>query len=130
MSKATFDGGAITFPAEAKVEPFRVVKLGAKGVKHADATGGFFGAVLTAAAPESPAVAGMVPIPSDVAVHYGPHTVQLEVDGTAADIKPGAKVFAAADGKVSAAGTVVVGIAVRAGAGKLVKTLLNPPAPA
>ena len=64
----------------------------------------------------------------DVAVHYGTAAVKLRVDGggaAAAAIKAGDAVFAAADGKVAATGTVQVGVAAWNGEDDRVLTVLN-----
>lgn len=130
MSNPTFRSGPISFKAEEDVTKFRLVEVGEKGVKHASATGPVFGAVTENAAvrAESPVDNHLALGARDiVAVHFGPATVPLEVDGSAEDIKQGAPVYAAADGKASASGTVLVGVAARTGSGKTVKTTLVTP---
>lgn len=131
MSNPTFKSGPISFNAAEDVTKFRLVSLGEGGVKHATAAGPVFGAV-TASATASPADVTddnvlHIGRPGNVAVHIAPSTVPVEVAGDASAIKPGATVFAAADGKVAATGTVPVGIAVRPGAGSTVKVLLVTP---
>ncbi|WP_284784624.1 hypothetical protein [Corynebacterium rhinophilum] len=131
MSNPTFRSGPISFKAEEDVTKFRLVQVGENGVKHAAAAGPVFGAVTeNASAPveEQPSNTLALGAPGIVAVHIGPATVPLEVDGTAEDIKQGAPVYAAADGKVSATGSLLVGVAARPGAGKTVKTTLVTPA--
>lgn len=130
MSNPTFRSGPISYRAEEDVTKFRLVEVGENGVKHATAAGPVFGAVTeNAAAPkdEQPTNTLALGAPGIVAVHIGPATVPLEVDGDAAEIKPGAPVYAAADGKVSASGSLLVGVAARPGAGKTVKTTLVTP---
>lgn len=122
MSNPTFRSGPITFEAAAKLEKFRLVTVADGKVKHAAATGGVFGAVTEKADPNNNA------LPTNIAVHIGPASVKLEVDGgDASAIKAGAAVFAAADGKVAATGTVQVGVAAWDGEGDRVLTVLNLP---
>lgn len=122
MSNPTFVQGPITYPASAKLEKFRLVTIADGKVKHAAATGGVIGAVTEKADPNNNA------LPTNIAVHMGPAAVKLEVDGgDASAIKAGAAVFAAADGKVAATGTVQVGVAVWDGEGDRVLTRLSDP---
>ena len=122
MSNPTFCSGPITFEAAAKLEKFRLVTIADGKVKHAAATGGVFGAVTEKADPNNNA------LPTNIAVHIGPAAVKLEVDGgDASSIKAGAAVFAAADGKVAATGTVQVGVAAWDGEGDRVLTRLSDP---
>ena len=122
MSNPTFRSGPITFEAATKLEKFRLVTVADGKVKHAAATGGVFGAVTEKADPNNNA------LPTNIAVHIGPAAVKLEVDGgDASVIKAGAAVFAAADGKVAATGTVQVGVAAWDGEGDRVLTVLNLP---
>lgn len=122
MSNPTFRSGPITFEAAAKLEKFRLVTIADGKVQHAAATGGVFGAVTEKADPNNNA------LPTNIAVHIGPASVKLEVDGgDASAIKAGAAVFAAADGKVAATGTVQVGVAAWDGEGDRVLTTLSLP---
>ena len=122
MSNPTFRSGPITFEAAAKLEKFRLVTIADGKVKHAADTGGVFGAVTEKADPNNNA------LPTNIAVHMGPAAVKLEVDGgDASAIKAGAAVFAAADGKVAATGTVQVGVAAWDGEGDRVLTTLSLP---
>lgn len=122
MSNPTFRSGPITFEAATKIEKFRLVTVADGKVKHAAATGGVFGAVTEKADPKNNA------LPTNIAVHIGPAAVKLEVDGgDATAIKAGAAVFAAADGKAAAEGTVQVGVAAWDGEGDRVLTVLNLP---
>lgn len=130
MPNPTFRSGPISYKAEADVTKFRLVQVGEAGVKHAEAKGPVFGAVTenaTAPKDEQPSNTLALDAPGIVAVHIGPATVPLEVDGDAAAIKQGAPVYAATDGKVSASGSLLVGVAARSGAGKTVKTTLVTP---
>lgn len=130
MPNPTFRSGPISYKAEKDVTKFRLVQVGENGVQHAGASGPVFGAVTeNAAAPkdEAPTNTLVLGAPGIVAVHIGPATVPLEVDGEAAEIKQGSPVYAAADGKVAATGTVLVGFAARNGGGKTVKTTLVTP---
>ena len=118
MSNPTFRSGPISFEIAADTEKFRLVTVDENGkIKHAAADGAVFGAVTEAGrvAPEAPGA-------SALAVHYGDAAVKLETDG---EIKAGAAVFAAADGKVSASGSVQVGVAVRATENSKTLTILN-----
>lgn len=118
MSNPTFRSGPISFPIAADTEKFRLVAVDENGkIKHAAADGAVFGAVTEAGrvTPEAPGA-------STIAVHYGDAAVKLETDGK---IKAGAAVFAAADGKVSASGSVQVGVAVRATENNMTLTILN-----
>ena len=126
---ARFKGGAITFPAAEAVKRFRLVQLTEDGVKHADASSKVFGAITQAADPKGNPVDNDLSItPTHVAVHYGPHTVEVEVEGTASDIKRGTAVKAAADGKVTTSGGgATVGVAVSDGRAKTVDVLLLTP---
>lgn len=130
MPNPTFRSGPISYKAAEDVTKFRLVQVGENGVQHADAAGPVFGAVTeSAAAPkdEAPTNTLVLGAPGIVAVHIGPATVPLEVDGEAAEIKQGSPVYATADGKVAATGTVLVGFAARDGGGKTVKTTLVTP---
>lgn len=121
MSNPTFVQGPITYPASTKLEKFRLVTLADGKVKHAAATGGVIGAVTEKADPANNA------LPTNIAVHMGPSSVKLTVEGNATAIKAGAAVFAAADGKVAAEGTVQVGVAIWDGEGDRVLTRLFDP---
>lgn len=126
MSNPTFKSGPITFSAAEDVERFRVVSLAADGVSHADGTAPVFGAVTTRAVAESPDGANHIAVaPSTVAVHVAPSVVPVEYDG--ADPEVGATVYAAADGKVSAAGDVPAGVVVRPAEDGRVKIILVSP---
>lgn len=113
MSNPTFRTGPITFPVAEDLARFRLVTVTEDGVKHAGAEGPVFGAVT-----EKRRKADNL----EVAVHYGVAAVKIE---TADDIAAGAAVFAAADGKAAATGTVQVGVAARGTANGTVITILN-----
>lgn len=117
MSNPTFRSGPISFEIAADTEKFRLVTVENDKIKHADASGSVFGAVTEAGRvdPKEPGAA-------TIAVHYGPAVVKLETDGT---IKAGAAVFAAADGKASASGSVQVGVAYRGTENGKTPTILN-----
>lgn len=118
MSNPTFRGGPLTYEIAADIEKFRLVTVDEnEKIKHADATGGIAGAVTEAGrlAPEAPGA-------SALAVHYGDAVVKLETDG---EIKAGDAVFAAADGKASASGSVQVGVAYRGTENGKTPTVLN-----
>ena len=121
MSNPTFVQGPITYPASTKLDKFRLVTIADGKVKHAAATGGVIGAVTEKADPDNTA------LPTNIAVHMGPASVKLTVEGDATAIKAGAAVFAAADGKVAAEGTVQVGVAIWDGEGDRVLTRLFDP---
>lgn len=118
MSNPTLKQGPLSAEIGADLEKFRVVALNKDGkIVHAKATGGALGVVteLGRLAPEAPGT-------QVLAVHYGPAAVKVETDG---EIKAGEAVFAAADGKVSAKGSVQVGVAIRATEGGRTLTVLN-----
>lgn len=121
MSNPTFVQGPITFEAAQSLEKFTLVAVNSDGkVAPATAAGPVFGAVTEKADP------ALTTLPSHIAVHYGVAAVKLKVaGGDATGIKAGAAVFAAADGEVSATGTVKVGVAARDGEGDRVLTVLN-----
>ena len=118
MSNPTFRQGPITYPIAADIEQFRLVAVNEEEkIVHAAATGGVIGAV-TEKGRLAPEAAGA----PELAVHYGVAAVKLETTDT---IKAGAAVYAAADGKVAAEGTVQVGVAVRATENNKTLTVLN-----
>lgn len=120
MSNPTFVQGPITFTAAQALEKFTLVAVNDEGkLVPATADERAFGAVTEKADPANTA------LPDDVAVHYGPAAVKLIVDGDASVIKAGAPVYAAANGRVSATGTVQIGVAARDGSGDRVLTVLN-----
>ena len=121
MSNPTFVQGPITYEAAEKVEKFTLVAVNdEEKIVPAGATGKISGAVTESADPDNYAK------PNHVGVHYGPAAVKLLVDGgDATEIKAGDAVFAAANGRVAASGTVQVGVAARNGEGDRVLTVLN-----
>lgn len=132
MSNPTFRSGPISFKVASDVSKFRLVAVSADGVAHAGATGAVFGAVTeNGYAPAESGAGNLAPAqPNNVAVHIGPATVPLEVEGgDASGIAQGAPIYQAADGMVTAtAGTgPAVGVAARDGSGTTVKTVLLTP---
>lgn len=129
MSNPTFRSGPITFSAADEISKFRLVQVVEDGVKHADASSAVFGAVAQNASPEnSGAENSFVPgNPHLVAVNIGPATMPVEVDGDAQSIQQGSPLYAAADGKVAASGSTLVGFAARPGKSKTVETTLVVP---
>ena len=127
MSNPTFSTGDLTREVSAKVEKFRIVKATDGKVEHSDAATFPLGAVTESAAPEAR---------SDNDVNHGlPRIVRVQTSQRVVKILAGdsdafsvdAPVFAAADGKVSPAGTVQVGIAAEASTGGLVRVHLFHP---
>lgn len=127
MSNPTFSSGDLTREVSAPVEQFRLVVEAGGKVAHAAATNFPFGVVTEAAAPESaPEVnAILLGLPHKVRVGTSQRVVKIASNGT---IAQGVAVYAAADGKVSATGTVKVGIADQANAGGLTRVHLFHPA--
>lgn len=120
MSNPTFVQGPITFEAGAPLEKFTLVDINEDGKVVPSAGTNPFGAVTEKADPDNTA------LPNDIAVHYGPAAVKLRVDGgDATAIKAGSAVYASSNGRVAAAGSVPVGIAVRDGSGDRVLTVLS-----
>lgn len=110
MSNPTYGVGSITAHVEEAVDRFRLVTLGADGVKHATAGDVVYGAVTEPGAPGD----GLPP--RLVSVHrYG--AVPVEVDGDVADYPSGTVVSASADGKVTVGDAAPVGIVIGAKGG-------------
>ena len=127
MSNPTFSTGDLTREVSAPVEQFRlVVEVGGK-VAHAGATDFPFGVVTEAAAPKSDPQTNalLLGLPHKVRVGASQRVVKIASNGT---IAQGAAVYAAADGKVAATGTVKVGIADKADEGGLTRVHLFHPA--
>ncbi|MCK7676374.1 hypothetical protein [Corynebacterium pygosceleis] len=129
MSTPVLRLGPDSFPVKTAVKKFRLVKLEEGGISHADASSDVFGAVAADGQPASARDGDNTVVhgpAQTVAVHYGPATVRLEVDGTASDIKMGAKLYAAADGKAtaSAGSTPAVAVAVRNGGSGVPNTII------
>lgn len=125
---AVFKTGPITFDAAEDIKKFRLVTVTADGAKHASATDAVFGAVVTGATPNASRTTEdnvlHIGKPTNVAAHVAPAVVPVETEDS---FDPGAPVYAAADGKAAADGTVFVGTAVRASADGKVKVLLAAP---
>lgn len=127
MSNPTFSTGDLTREVSAPVEQFRLVVEASGKVAHAGAADFPFGVVTEAGAPESSPQTNaiLLGLPHKVRVGTSQRVVKIASDGT---IAQGAAVFAAADGKVSATGTVKVGIADKADQGGLTRVHLFHPA--
>lgn len=110
MTNAVFTTGPVTKKVTAKVEKFRFVDLTADGVKHAAGTALPYGYVRQTAAPVARAEGDVsYGLPDIVAVVT--HQAVVEVATDEASFTVGAKVYAAADGKAAASGTIAVGLA-------------------
>lgn len=132
MVNPLFRHGPITFPVTKEVTPFRLVKLTDKGIEHAGAADTPIGVVTEPGKPRPNTYTGTIsPGPAaSVAVHVGGGVV-VPIETTEQNLKMGQSVAVAADGKVSATGTVKVGTVVRTtgGTGSIntVGVLLNLP---
>lgn len=131
MSNPTIASGNVTRRADSLLSQFRLVKetSGKEGyVEHSDADTFPFGAVTESAAPAPTPQANNLShgLPELIRVHAAQCIVKLATDETSLTV--GAKVYAAADGKVAAAGTVAVGLVDKAVAGGLVRVHLFHPA--
>lgn len=127
MSNPTFSTGDLTREVSAPVEQFRLVVEDGGKVAHAGATDFPFGVVTEAAAPKSDPQTNalLLGLPHKVRVGASQRVVKIASNGT---IAQGAAVYAAADGKVAATGTVKVGIADKADEGGLTRVHLFHPA--
>lgn len=128
MSNPTFVSGPITFDVAEDVKKYRLVELTATGIKHAAAAGPVYGAVAVNGFHDATGAIGVDYVKAArVAVHKSPASLPLELDAGVADVQPGTTLYAAADGKVSTTGTVVVGVAIRPSAhGRVITTLALP----
>lgn len=118
MSNATFRTGAISFPIAQDIEQFTLVAVDNEGkIAPAGATGAIFGVVTEPGSLDARDAGNDV-----LAVSYGQNGAKIRTDD---DIKAGAAVFAAADGKAAASGTVQVGVAARDTKNGVVVTILN-----
>lgn len=104
---AIYNSGNITREAGKEIKAHRLVKLVDGKVEHAGAEDAPYGVVNEAAAPKGSPVVDYNFKPAFVRVDTDASISEVETDGS--DIKDGADVYAAADGKVSSAGTVKVG---------------------
>ena len=128
MSNPTFSSGDLTREVSAPVEQFRLVKESQGKIAHAGASDFPYGVVTEAGAPKSDepqSNAILLGLSHKVRVGTSQRVVKVETDGT---IDQGAAVYAAADGKVSASGTVKVGVADKATEGTLTRVHLFHPA--
>ncbi|MCS5479828.1 hypothetical protein NYP18_09165 [Corynebacterium sp. YIM 101645] len=132
MSTPSFKTGPITYDVAEDVSKFRLVEVTAEGVKHATAAGPVHGAIAENGYADPEDHPGIDTVKAArVAVRMSPETTPVEVSGDATAIEQGAPLYAAADGKVSATGTVLVGFATRPGyRGRVSVTLLTPVFPA
>lgn len=118
MSNPTITHGPIGKDIARDLDKFRLVTINGEGkIEYAKETGNVFGVITEAGRikPEDPGA-------RNISVHYGTSAVKIETTGS---IKAGDAVFAAADGKAAATGTVQVGVAVRDTDGTLTLTILN-----
>ena len=104
MSNATYRSGALTFEIAQDLEKFTLVTVNeANKIAPATADGPVFGAITEPGATDARDEGNDV-----LAVSYGQNVVKVRTDE---DIAAGVAVYAAADGKAAAAGTVYVGTA-------------------
>lgn len=127
MSNPSFTSGPITYDVAEDVNKFRFVEVTEAGVKHATAVGPVHGAVAENgnADPEDNISLDSVKA-ARVGVRMAPETLPIEVV-TGAEFVQGAAVFAGADGKAAATGTLQVGFAVRGSSRGLVSVRLDAP---
>ena len=109
------------------VEQFRLVDETDGKIAHADGTAFPFGVVTEAGAPKTDPADNAITLgyPHKVRVGTSQRVVKIATDG---EITQGSAVYGAADGKVSASGTVKVGIADKATEGGLTRVHLFHPA--
>lgn len=124
MSNATYRTGALSFPIAEDIPQFTLVSVTDGKISAAGADGAIFGAVTEPGSLDARGEGNDI-----LAVSYGQNGVKIRTDD---DIKAGAAVFAAADGKAAASGSVQVGVAARDTKNGVVVTILNnlPYAPA
>lgn len=133
MSNPTFRSGPVTFEVAEDVTKFRLVTVTATGIRHAQPTD----AVIYGAATENGyADTDDYPVLDHVkaarlAIHRGPASVPLELATPTEAITQGSPIYAAADGKVAATGSFLVGVADRdASSGRVITCLITPAIPA
>lgn len=116
MAGPVFATGNLTREVGKKVEKYRLVKEVNGKIEHCDAATFPLGAVSEPGAPRTPAADNDLtwPLPDKIRVHTAQCVVLLETAD--ASLAAGAKVYTAADGKVSATdtGAKPVGIVDRA----------------
>ncbi|WKD60914.1 hypothetical protein CCICO_04385 [Corynebacterium ciconiae DSM 44920] len=118
MSNPKFVQGPVTCKVNAEsIDKYRLVKLTSDGIEYAGAEAPVFGAVTEAGAKTTEREPGDLRFgrPDVLAVHTAPAVVPVACDAPES-VKAGAAVYAAADGKVSDSGSVVVGVALSDGA--------------
>lgn len=127
MSNPTFASGQLTREVAEPVKQFRLVVESGGKIKHAGASAFPFGVVTEAGAPKGGPEDNAIVLGLSHKVRVGTSqcVVKIETDGT---IAQGATVYAAADGKVSASGSVKVGLADKATDGGLTRVHLFHPA--
>lgn len=122
MSNPKFVLGPISKAPREKLEKFTLVTLNDDDtVSPATAAGPVFGAVTEGADPNNKAAA------QTAAVHVIGAPKLRVAGGDAEAILPGAPVYAADNGEVSASGSVQIGVAVDPGKGDRVTVLLSVP---
>lgn len=127
MSNPTFSTGELTRKAGALIEKFHLVKEAAEGtVVYNDAATFPFGVITESAAPDTDRDINYLAhgLPELIRVGTSQRVVKITTTGT---IAAGTAVYAADDGKVSASGSVQVGIADRATTGGLTRVHLFHP---
>lgn len=122
MATPTYYSGNITREVGAPVEQHRLVKLVEGKVEHNGADTKPYGVCGEQGAPKGSEVINFNFKPAYVRVNVDSAITKVETDGK--PIADGADVFAAADGKVSASGSVKVGKAHYASTGNFVKVHL------
>ena len=129
MSNPTFASGQLTREVASTVEQFRLVAETDGKIAHNGADAFPFGVVTEKATPAPNEQVGDVSLgyPSKVRVGTVQCVTYVATDADAGSIAQGADVYAAADGKVAASGTVKVGVADRASvAGRVRVHLFHP----
>lgn len=126
MSNPNFFTGNLTRKAGKPVAQFRLVKETDGKIEHAGKGDFPFGVVTEAAAPAPDEKSNDLAhgLPENVRVGTSQRVVKVATTG---EITAGADVFAAADGKVAATGSVKVGIADLATKGELTRVHLFHP---
>lgn len=128
MSTPSFTAGPITYDVVEDVKKFRLVEVTEGGVKHATAEGPVHGAIAENGHADPVDHPGIDTVKAArVAVRISPETLPIEVSGDAEEVKQGSPLYAAADGKVAATGTVLVGFAARTGSRGRVSVALSTP---
>lgn len=127
MSNPTFASGDLTREVSAPVSQYRLVVETSGKVAHGAANKFPFGVVTEASAPVNADAISVVELGYTGFVRVGTSQRVAKVETNGAAIAQGADVFAAADGKVAASGSVKVGIADKATEGTLTRVHLFHP---